>query len=316
MKNIKKFLKFVKTSILYLWRRNKYKKVDFFQYEKLAKSNIVIPYGLISVFLYGNYKAVAQLKGSVFNFWNEYLEHGVAYIESLDSISFGGYADRKTIKKIYTYSENRKQVILKYLAHNGFKKEVIALGPYIKGSSHFYSIDELQNLKAKYGKILLVFPMHSIPGAKAQYDHVAFMNAIKEVSSYFDNVFVCMYWHDILEDNSLIEEYEKQGYIIVCNGHKGDPKFLNRQKDLIYLSDMVMTNALGTYMGYAICMQKPLYFYTQKIFYKLDTDPSLEAMSSEKKLLIEYARLFGNFSFDITEEQITMIKKYWGEWKD
>jgi hypothetical protein len=319
---LKKLFKFFKTSCLYFYCRNKCKEIDFFQYEKLSKANIPLPFSLTPTFLYGNYKAVAKLKGHSFNFWNEYLEHGITFYQTIESVAGLGYANRKIVRKIYTFSEHRKQIILNYLSQNNLKKEVIAVGPYIKGASHFYSMNELESIKNKYGKILLVFSVHSNRYTKLQFNQIDFINAIKKASSYFDNVFICMYFNDVLENKSFVAQCEKQNFIIVCSGHSGDPKFLSRQKDLIYLSDMVMTNALGTYMGYAICMNKPLYFFNQETDYQLIENIQFLSEIIKKgeqniaQFKMEYLRLFGNFSFNITEEQISFIKKYWGEWKN
>lgn len=315
---LRKLFGFIKTYILYIRCKRKYGDTDFFQYEKLAHSNFVTPSSFTSVFLYGNYKAVAHLKKFPFNFLTEYLEHGISFYESIESVPALGYVDRKSIRKIYTYGEKRKRAIENYLLKERLEKKVISVGPYIKGSKHFYSFDKLDKLKSQYGKILLVFPMHSVETAKAQYDQSSFINAIEQIREIFDSVFVCLYWKDIVENFDVIEHYKKQNYIIVCNGHRGDPRFLSRQKDLIHLSDMVMTNALGTYIGYAICMNKPVYYYSQKVEYNLTNNIFANFMDEEEMnmalLKDKLMQLFGQFSFEITEEQITFVKQYWGEW--
>lgn len=319
MKKIKLFFKFLYTTINYFYYNRKVKKIDYFDYKNLVYPNHKVPYGFGSVLIYGNWKAIARLKGSRFNFIRDYLEHGLSFFEDYHAVPAIGYVDRKTIKNVYTYSERRKAIIEQYLKSQNLQKNVIAVGPYIKGADFFHSESDLKKIKEKYGKILLVFPVHSMEGATAQYSVQDFIEKIVEMQNQFDSVFICVYWKDLETYPEFIDLCKQNNFIIVCNGHRSDPMFINRQKDLIYLSDMIMTNGIGSYIGYGICMNKPVFFYNQETEYHLINNPYDHLVEKNKSYLEEqksnFISLFGDPSFEITQKQISFIQELWGKWK-
>ena len=71
MSKIKLLFKFIFTFFNYLHYNRKVKRIDYFEYKKLIHSNHKVPYGFGSVLAYGNWKAIAHLKGSRFNFIKE-----------------------------------------------------------------------------------------------------------------------------------------------------------------------------------------------------------------------------------------------------
>ncbi|MDR1975223.1 MAG: hypothetical protein LBQ31_11235 [Bacteroidales bacterium] len=311
---LRKLFYLIKSSVIYAYFRHKYRRVDYFQYKKLADKRFVAPSGLSAAFVYGNYKAVAKLKGSKFNFLREYIEHGVFFDSNPANVKLLGYPDRPLIKRIYTHGYERKRVIEEFLKNNNLNRQVIAVGPFIKGVDHFKTEEELALIKKKYGKILLVYPLHSVEGAVARYDLDDLLCKIDEIRNTFDSVFVCLYWKDILDSPEYITKYEDHGCVVVTNGHRSDYMFLNRQKDLIYLSDMVMTNGIGTYIGYSICMNRPVYFYDQTARYeRLIQTPAGRDNTQE---IEKCKQLFKDFSFEITDEQIRFIEKHWGTWSE
>jgi hypothetical protein len=146
------------------------KNIDFFDYAKLVRFDFSPPKFFNSVFLYGNYKAVAKAQNKHFNFLTDYLEHGVCFINTIESARLLGYVDRKFIKNIYTYGPIRQNLIQQYLQKHNLKRNVIEVGPYILGAKHFYKPDKLAALKNTYGKILLVYPQHSIETRVVHYE--------------------------------------------------------------------------------------------------------------------------------------------------
>ncbi len=297
------------------WRLNaqRLRKVDFFDYKELLKGENVTPMFFTSVCLYGNYKAIANLKHKHFNFLFDYLEHGVCFFDTPESTMLMGYATRPGIRNVYTYSNHRKKIIEEYFKSKGIKKHIYAIGPYILGADNFHNTEDLAKLKKQYGRILLVYPCHSIDNVLAQYDSSMLMDEIDKRASDFDTVFICLYWKDIL-DKQRLQQYSDKGYTIVCNGLGSDPYFLSRQKDIMMLSDMIMTNGLGTHIGYAICLKKPVYFFHQSKNY---TNGQGEILASNKNVDETeqlFMRVFQNYSFDITKEQIELVEKYWGTW--
>ena len=304
---------FIRSWILYKCRSFSLRKTDYFHYEELTKKEFPAPTSFASVTIYGNYKAVAQLKKSAFNFITEYLEHGCSFSSDINSIELLGYANRPFIRKIYTFSNNRKATIEKYLKSKKLKREVIPIGPYIKGVKFFKTENELLKLKEKYGRILLVFPSHSIETVKSEYDHDEFAKEILRVSSDFDSVFICLYWKDIQLRSFYLDKSPKLH--IVTAGHRSDPKFLSRLKDLISLSSHTMSNNIGTHIGYSVCMEKPHYLYTQKSDYiNTENSSKVNVDSSYYDIKEVFCSQFGTYESEITSAQLKLVKKYWGDW--
>ena len=307
---VKKVVLFIPSIIKYQRESKRLSKVDFFDYEELLKGEYVTPMFFNSVFIYGNYKAIENLTHRKFNFIFDYLEHGINYSDKTISVHWMGYADRFCIKNIFVFSEERAKFVKYYIQTKNLKRNIIAVGPYILGAEPFYTEEKRTELKNKYGKILLVYPAHSIDIVTANYDIQQLLAEIDRHKDSFDSVFICLHWLD-MNNESRRKQYEESGHILVCNGKPSDPMFLSRQRDLMELSDMVMTNALGTHVGYAVCLNRPVYFFNQEITLKGDT-----TLQTEKTISIEnqFKKAFGKFSFTITQEQLDLVYPIWGRW--
>lgn len=308
---IKKLLKFPLSLISYLYNAHRCKHVNFFNYKELVKHNFKGPLFFTSVCLYGNYKAVARLQHKRFNFFTDYLEHGVCFINTPDSARLLGYIDRKFVKNVYTYGSFRSNLIKAYLEKNNYRKRVVEVGPYILGAEHFYSKEKLKELKQEYGKILLVYPQHSIENYHIHYNIDEIIKEINGRKSNFDNVFVCLYWKDIWDHPEYIERYQKEGFVVVTNGHRNDPKFLSRQKDLISLSDMMLTNGIGTHIGYSIALGKPVYLYRHEVSAK--DDRNAQEVYDLTEMEHRFCKVFQEFSWTITEPQRALVEEFWGK---
>ncbi|MCD8305556.1 MAG: hypothetical protein LUC49_02705 [Prevotella sp.] len=262
--------------------------------------------------MYGNYKAISRLSNRKFNPFRDYSEHGVVFSDSLHGL---GARDLTKWRDIYTFSQRRKNFIENYLKTKNLNNKVHAVGSYIVGAKNFCSKRQLASFKENYGKILLCYPVHSLKDVKNEFDVDEFICSIEKVRDRFDHVFICLHNWDI---NSPLEEICKgKGYIIVSNGTSSDINFLSRQKDLIQLADMMMSNAIGTHIGYAIAMRTPFYFVNQEIRNiptSSETQNSYEKVEKAAKdnLIGKVTELFGTFSFEITREQMDFVDIYWG----
>jgi hypothetical protein len=308
LKRIVKILIFFPELILYLYYTYKYSKIDYFQYEVLSKTSIRFPHiSRVRVnIVYGNYFAIKKLSND-FSFYKDYSEHGVIFCDYIKNMY--------SCRNIYTYSVRRKEIL------QASKQElnVIAVGPYIIGANFFHSRKIRDSLKKKYGKILLVFPTHSLKKVKNQYDVQPFIDEILKIKHYFQSVFICLHWVDIL--NNWHHDFLIHNFVIVTAGSPDDIKFLSRLKDLIELSDMTMSNSIGTHIGYSICMDKPHYFFYQPTNCLLDNkltnsqkDYEYLENKEKQKLSSIFSDLFGNFSWKISQDQIKLCEKYWGKW--
>ncbi|MDR0680864.1 MAG: hypothetical protein LBG15_03275 [Dysgonamonadaceae bacterium] len=290
------------------------KNIDYFDYKTLANPRFITPKHFSSVCHYGNYKAIAKLKNSRFNFITEYLEHGISFYCRPEDVALEGYANRLCLKRIYTFGNVRKSTLDAFYNMHNLRRKVIAIGPYIKGAEFFKTQKELDLLKQKYGKILLVFPSHSIKTIHAKYDEADLMKEIFRIENDFDMIFICLYWKDILDKQRLLsyEKYISDKIKIVSAGHSSDPNFLSRLKDLIWLSDVTMSNNIGTHLGYSICMGKAHYLFNQTVEYIVNGSSKINAKVYPDTP--KFYDLFGNYPANITSEQKELIERYWGKW--
>jgi hypothetical protein len=262
--------------------------------------------------LYGNYFAVKNLN-SDFSLHKDYLEHGIIFCNHVGSAVISKHININKCRNIYTYSEHRKEILEDY----NKKLNVIPVGPYILGAKFFHDTDTLNNIKKRFGKILLVFPIHSLKDVQHQYNRREFIAEILKIRSHFQSVFICLHYSDILAKQ--YQEFLKSDFVIVSAGSWDDINFLSRLKDLIELSDMTMSNSLGTHIGYSVCMEKPHYLFYQQTtpilsnkISKTEEDYEFHENTKKRKLSSEFMNIFGAFSWDISQEQKAICQKYWG----
>lgn len=236
------------------------------------------------------------------------IEHGL-YLGS--HVPYSSYLN--STKRIITFSKNREY----HLKNAGIDKPILKIGPYIHYVNSLLSDFEMKQLKANYGKILTVFPSHSIEGSNVRVNQKKILKKIKHLSADFDNVFICTYYKDIQEDRN-IKSYEDQGYKIITAGHKYDLNFISRLKSIIELSDFTMSNTVGTHTGYCIYLNKPHYIFNQEISFtdergqkskEYRTEDEIQQLILEKE---EIADAFKYYKFEITKNQRKVVDKYWG----
>ncbi len=192
----------------------------------------------------------AGYKKSYVNGW---IEHGYFYadtVSDLASISF--------TKNIVTFGNHRESINKKLLP----QKRCIKIGPYVHYADDYINDSEFVKLKKKLGKVLLVFPVHSGIGEKVQYEKAELFKLVGSVAKNFDTVLFSLFWSDITEE--YVNEIEKRGYKIVSSGHRYDLYFLCRQKTIIKLADVTMSNGLGTNLVYCTYMNKPHWLINQE----------------------------------------------------
>ena len=310
--------KLITSSFNYYYYTIKCRKVDYFHYDKLALPNYQAPEGFKSVFLYGQYKAVAKLRGRRFNFLTDYLEHGVCFSDNPESAPLMGYISRRGLKRVYTMSERRADVLRKYLKTNNLPAKVESVGAYIKGVSHFYSMEKLAHIKKELGRTLLIFPTHSIEKSAINRNVVKLCDEVEKIRSEYDTILCCVYWWDIISAKEEVNYYLERGYKVVTAGHRNDPKFLRRLKDIIWLGDVVILDSIGTNLGYAISMNRPLFFAPSgnRLYCGENDKTQLSVQEglqqSVDNLNVKCAELFGNYPPEITKQQLEFVEEYWG----
>lgn len=220
------------------------------------------------------------------------------------------------VDSIITFGNYRQRMLKNKLIN----KRIIMIGPYIHYANLVLSDQELCHLKGKLGKILLVFPSHSVKDIQAKYNETELINEIERIRAGFDNVLICLFWRDVCRKD-LLEQYKQKGYLFVSAGHIHDINFLSRLKTIISLADITMSNSVGTHIGYCVYMNKPHYVYNQDIILREQrhsaikrelgqrTTEELEEAISDERLLASYFSTFGDV---ISMEQKRIVEDYWG----
>lgn len=286
----------------------KRKGLDLFNISELAKPIKYYPHRFVKENdLYGHGDVLfnaLNIKESEQKFYK--IEHGLFLGNLVHADSYNGF-----ISHIVTFSDYRKKIL------EATEKNVICVGPYIQHATELLSFEDKQGLKNSFGSVLLVFPSHSIDSIHVSYDISQFIDYIESIKKGFDTVIVCMYWKDILLGQH--REYQKFGYKITTAGHTYDSSFLPRLKSIIELSDATVSNKVGTHVGYCISMGKPHEIFNSVIKYDFINNSERYVRNSKDVASYDIAcseieSVFNVSDFEITDAQINVVKKYWGDY--
>jgi hypothetical protein len=228
-------------------------------YFEISKDLVYYPYDLIADNnLYGiSYAIKKYIKVPINKNLDVHFEHG---------IYLGNYISKDTLisfpKKIITFGEERK----KHLSVVSEKK-VIAIGPYILYAKSLLDDIEINKIKSEIGRILLVFPSHSVKDLDVEYNYTMFNNKILEEKVNYDTVLVCLFHLDA-QNEKVVSNYQELGCTIVCAGHKYDQNFLSRLRSIIEMSDFTISNSIGTHISYCYALGKNHRIFNQNIYYE------------------------------------------------
>lgn len=242
-----------------------------------------------------------------------YLEHGLFFGEFIHEDTLYVNTDYFLVQSPY-----RKEVL-----ERKFKsKKIIEIGSYINYAEDYYSEEKMKVLKEKFGKTLVVFPSHSTSEITSEYDKE---NLIKEILSIklrygFKTIIVCLFYKDVQRNENT--EYEKNNFLVVTAGNRFDDNFLSRLKSIIKLSDMTMSNNVGSHIGYCLALGKAHYIYKQEIevksteqlksFEEWKNRFSKEEWETLYKERSEIYNAFKEYSEAINTEQFKLGQYYFG----
>ena len=291
--------------------------LDIFDYKELSKpvTDLYIDFIPENNF-YGMSYMMKRIVGGSSRYLSIYgfFEHG---------LFFGNYIAQQSYKygfnRLFTLGQFRKEV----LSNSQFfkNKSIIEIGPYIAYARSLLTEEEFSKKKKELGKTLLVFPTHSSKGVTMSFDNDNLIVEIEKIKEkrQFNTVVVSLYYRDIYEKPELIHHYEQMGYKIVCSGDRSDIHFLDRQRTIIELADVTMSNEAGTHIGYCVFLNKPHYVFSQNILFKEDMSEVLrhEGMTDDvNKSQAEHRHyvesFFNEYSEFITEKQKEIVEYYWG----
>lgn len=252
--------------------------------------------------MYGMEYSLHQFTKTNFRF-SGYIEHGL-YLgrQAAEAVLY-----KKVFHNVITFSQFREEII----KENNQTINCIKIGPYI---NYAQAKDNafIQREKQRNGKTLLVFPQHSTDDISVVFDYDSFINRVLEVKQNycFQTVLICLYYRDILLGRD--KNYLQRGLQVVSCGYKEDPLFLSRQKTFILLSDSVLSNDVGTYLGYSVFLKKPVVIINDndKKYYKVSDSKFSHEIAIERNVSIRDA--FSQMSFDISDEQYKIASYYWG----
>lgn len=288
------------------------KSLSLFEIRELSQE---LPYGPEELVIDNNLYGHAHYIKSYANINHDlgaYLEHGIFW---------GGmvHADQKYwyTRKVVTPSLVRKEAVERKLPH----QQAICVGPYIHYASPIYDNQKMASLKAELGKVLLVFPSHSIVNQTKEFSLEEFITEINRLKGDFDTVLVSLYFIDVRNEEQ-VKMYEDEGYRVVCSGHRYDRHFIARHRTIVELADMTISNSVGTHVGYCTYLNKPHYIFKQKSLMRstsIKEEQRHESMydGNEKELsqmqMDEVAAAFSEYDpNEITAVQKEVVEKYWG----
>lgn len=291
--------------------------LDIFDYKEISKpvTDLYIDYIPENNF-YGMSYMMKRIIGGSSRFLtiNGFFEHGLFFGKYIAQQSY-----KYGFKRLFTLGQFRYEVLTNSSLFNN--KSIIEIGPYIAYARNLLSDEAFKEKKKELGKTLLVFPTHSSKGVTMSFDNDNLVVEIEKIKRMhqFNTVMVSLYYRDIHEKPELIQHYEQMGYKIVCSGDRSDIHFLDRQRTIIELADVTMSNEAGTHIGYCLYLNKPHYVFSQDVSFKEDMSEVLkhEGMTddvnrsqAEHRHYVE--SFFNEYSEIITDKQKEIVDYYWG----
>ena len=254
---------------------------------------------------YGSFWTLAHYAGfSLMNLppRNFSIQHGIVY-------DFSQWEREKLGKENLVWS---REIVEMYKKMGATK--VLAIGAPFLYAESLLSNEDIANEKKRLGRNLLAFPMHSTHFIDKNYDPNHFVKVLKSQRDSFDSVRVCLYWKDI--QRGIASFFQNAGFECVCCGHMFDQFFLQRQKSLYEIADATISNALGSHVGYSVSMNKPHWLVPDEFeLVDIKGNDGFEEMNRIKgNEKIEYIKslFMNNSSFNISQDQIKIVDKYWG----
>lgn len=251
-----------------------------------------------SSFYYGHeywLKRYSGFKDKIYS----HIEHG---INSSGDRSKVANEEEWDLGNIITYGESRKRLLEElYPDYN-----VFPIGPrihYAETDQEYYS--ELYNKINHSGKVLTLYPAHSLASQKSEYDSALFLKQAEDLAERIGARTIMVSLHPSDYIHKLDLSFRDKDVIIVGGGSNSF-KFLPRLRAILELSDLTFTNALGTHTGYSIYMKTPQVINLES---NLRVDP--DAVWEEEQKL--FAKVFnGDNPLEISQEQWNLCDYYYG----
>lgn len=200
-----------------------------------------------------------------------------------------------------TFGPFRKQILQRY-----YKTPVFEVGPYIQYADNYYNHMQMVEWKDKLGKTLLVFPMHSTDDSVLNYNNQLYIQEIEKRAKEYDSVIISVFWWNL--DDGIVRQFKKMGYHIASAGYREDPNFLRRQRAMIEVADHVISDSVGTHIGYCYKLGKQVEFITVDTHIKINEVTSdKERFNRKQRKIVQDVIEKGN-----SNEVDNIMNFYWG----
>ena len=173
------------------------------------------------------------------------LEHGVNFSEQ------ASFEDPQPWVRSYLCMGPRRAARLQ----RRFGVRAAAVGPYLDYARPVVTPERLTQLRRQLGRTLLVIPVHSVVNVQRHWpvERVIALVAQHAREGGYDSVIWQGFWKD--PPPSALPS----SWLLACNGHPSNPWFLDCQRTLLELCDAMATFALGSHVGYALALHRPVW---------------------------------------------------------
>ena len=143
------------------------------------------------------------------------------------------------------------------------RKKIFKIGAPFFYTEGLLGAAEVERVRARLGRNLLVFPAHSMHHSTVSFDVKGWLDKVRDVGRGFDSIRICMYWKDYLLGRHV--PYLEAGYECVTAGHIFDCNFLPRLRSLLEISDASLSNRIGSFIGYSVFLGRPHVYIDQRM---------------------------------------------------
>lgn len=185
-------------------------------------------------------------------------------------------------------------------------KPVFAVGPYVHYAKPYYDDEKLHKIKSKSGKTIVIYLGHTWEKTSVERDIYEYIKIIRRFQKEYDSIVFCLYWTDCRHE--LIDTLSKEDKVhFVSAGYRGDPLFLSRTRTIIEMADTIAGNDIGTYIGYALYLNKPIvYLDTADRVTSTVYSPNLQIGEENKR------RIVNAMKNDYQQLSEDLYNEFWG----
>jgi len=272
-------------------------------------------YGVNFLFMLSNFAADSHLYGHIEALY-EYAGRSCVNYNAFSKVEHGTFVQSNGIEK------GQINIHTNILLMGSYKSELIhqinpykpvfTVGPYIYYAKSIYTLNELQRIKRKFGKTLLVFPYHSCEECSVSQNNKKFVDYVMNtVAKGYDSVLVSVYWNDV--GQNIYNLFDAAGAKLVSSGFRGDKRFIHRLKTLIDIADDICGNSFGTHVGYSLFSKGKFLYVDSEIDWKVKSRNIGEDESNKiEDLHLWVKTCFNNADGTLPKSQIHQYESWWG----